>query len=105
MWIERNRLWLVPWVSAFIVLMIEVLAGLFASKPIPVEGHGALAAFWIFAVSRGGVRLQRQRAREGQLLEYARARGIPLEEARTEWDAFEATVARTPLPPWRGHDD
>ena len=99
MWIERNRIWFIPWFSAFLVLMIEVLAGLFSSKPIPLEGHAALGAFWVFAVTRGSLRVQRANAAEARLAEYARTRGIPLEDARDEWQAFEASIARTPLPP------
>jgi len=86
-------------------MVIEVLAALFASRPMPIEGHAALAAFWAFAVARGTARVQRMRAGEARLIEYARRRGIPLDEARDEWEAFEASVARTQLPARRTHGD
>lgn len=72
---------------------------------MPVEGHAALAAFWTFAVARGTVRIKRQLASEARLTEYARRRGIPLDEARDEWEAFEAVVARQQLPARRTHVD
>lgn len=97
-WISDNRVWLVPWVSALIVVGIEVGAALFAAKPIPVEGHAALGAFWVFAVGRGQQRRRALHERASRLELYARRRGIPLEVARDEWHVFQATVARVALP-------
>lgn len=85
--------------------VIEVLAALFASRPIPLPGHLALGAFWVFAVSRGSIRVQTLRACEARLQAYAQQRGIPLEQARSEWELFESQVARTALPEGEGDDD
>lgn len=101
-WIERNRIWLVPWVSALLVVGIEIGAALFASKPIPMEGHTVLGAFWIFAVGRGSARALTMRQQELRLEQYARRRGIPLDSARDEWHVFQEAVGQTALP--RGKD-
>lgn len=102
LWIERNRRWLIPWISALIVVAIETAAWVFASKPIPVEGHAALGAFWVYAVGRGTTQALEAGRHQRRLELYAARRGISLDVAEGEWDAFLAVVERTPLPPDRG---
>lgn len=97
-WIERNRRWLIPWISALIVIGIEIGAGLFASKPIPTEGHAVLGAFWIYAVGRGSQQALEAGRHRRRLEDYAHHRGISLEAAADEWEAFLAAVERQ-LPP------
>lgn len=100
-WLDNNRVWFVPWVSALLVVAIEITAALFAPRPIPVEGHAVLGAFWVFAVGRGSARLVRRRAHAQRLASYAERRGLPPEVAQNEWRVFQADVERTPLPPGR----
>lgn len=97
-WIERNRRWLIPWISALIVIGIEIGAGLFAQKPIPTEGHAVLGAFWLYAVGRGSQQAIEAGRHRQRLADYAGRRGISLEAAADEWDAFLAAVERQ-LPP------
>ena len=102
LWIERNRRWLIPWISALIVVGIETAAWVFSSKPIPVEGHAVLGAFWVYAVGRGTQNALHASQHQRRLELYAVRRGISLDAASGEWEAFLAAVERPQLPPDRG---
>lgn len=102
LWVERNRRWLIPWISALIVVAIETAAWVFSERPIPVEGHAVLGAFWVYAVGRGASNALQASQHQRRLELYAARRGISLDAAADEWDAFLAAVERPQLPPDRG---
>jgi hypothetical protein len=89
-WISYNRVWLVPYVSAVLVVLIEVLAGLFAAKPIPPPAHVALGWFALWAVGRGAKRRETLKQRERKIGTVARALGIPEADLQDEFQAFMA---------------
>lgn len=89
-WISYNRVWLIPYVSAVLVVAIEVLAGLFAEKPIPPQGHVALGWFGLWAVGRGAKRRETLRQRERKISTVARQLGIPENDLQDEFAAFMA---------------
>ena len=89
-WISYNRVWLVPYASAILVVLIEVGAGLFAAKPIPPPAHVALTGFWLWAVGRGSRRRETLRLRERKIGTVARALGIPEDDLQDEFAAFMA---------------
>lgn len=89
-WISYNRVWLIPYVSAVLVVAIEVLAGLFAAKPIPPQGHVALGWFGLWAVGRGAKRRETLKQRERKISTVARQLGIPEDDLQDEFAAFMA---------------
>lgn len=101
-WFDRNRAWLVPYLSALFVVSVEVLAAF--TKPLPETAHVVLLAFWGFAVQRGVSRQRSTVAIEAGLAALAARRKLPVETLRDEFAAFQASV-RQQLPPGDSHDD
>lgn len=101
-WVEGNRVWLVPYVSALFVVGVVLASVFFAPKPLPPEGYAVLGAFWLFAVGRGTHHRRLQRLRERELRRLARVLQVP---ERILMDEFEEFRARRLLPRGRDHDD
>lgn len=93
-WIERNRTWVLPYISALFVVCVEVLAAF--TKPLPESAHLVLATFWGFAVTRGRARQNEAHALEAHLAEYAARHRLPAEYLRDEFAAFQVSL-RQPL--------
>ena len=102
-WLARNRVWFIPYVSALLVVAVEVIAAF--TKPLPESAHIVLAAFWGFAVQRGAKRRADMIERDAEMAEYAERNGLPVEYVRDEWTAFKATMSTRRLPPGTQHDD
>lgn len=105
-WLARNRVWFIPYVSALLVVAVEVIAAF--TKPLPESAHLVLAAFWGFAVQRGRQRRADMAEQETEIAEFAERNHLPVEYVRDEWTAFKATLhKRRQLQPSPGahHDD
>jgi Flp pilus assembly protein TadB len=105
-WLARNRVWFIPYVSALLVVAVEVIAAF--TRPLPESAHLVLAAFWGFAVQRGRQRRADMAEQESEIAEFAERNHLPVEYVRDEWTAFKATLhRRRQLPPSAGahHDD
>jgi hypothetical protein len=89
-WVSYHRVWLVPYASALLVVFIEVLVGVFGSRPLPAAAHAVLVGFWFWAVGRGSKRHALQSRREKQLGTVAKTLGIPEEALHDEFAAFMA---------------
>ena len=100
-WFDRNRLWLLPYLSALLVVVVEVVAAF--TKPLPESAHLVLLAFGGWATQRGRSRQTTLASFEACLAEYAQRRHVPLEGARDEFAVFQAAVRQ--LPPGERHAD
>ena len=97
-WFERNRKWLVPYLSALFVVGVEVLAAF--TKPLPESAHVVLLAFWGFAVQRGVSRQRNATAIDARLAALAARKQLPVETLRDEFAAFQASLSQG-----ESHDD
>lgn len=89
-WFDRNRAWLVPYLSALFVVSVEVLAAF--TKPLPESAHVVLLAFWGFAVQRGVSRQRDATAIDARLTALAARKQLPVETLRDEFAAFQASL-------------
>ncbi len=96
-WFDRNRQWLLPYLSALLVVSVEVIAAF--TKPLPESAHLVLAAFWAWAVQRGRSRQTTLASFEAQIAEYAKRHRVPPEFIRDEFAMFRASLQ---LPPPQG---
>lgn len=99
-WIERNRTWFIPYISAILVVAIEIVAAF--TKPLPESAHLVLAAFWGFAVQRGVRRQKESVELEHRIAEYAAKHRLPVEYVRDEFTVFTSSLRQ--LPPGDHHD-
>jgi hypothetical protein len=86
-WISANRVWLVPYFSALLVVLIEVGFAI-AREPLPPPAHVVVALFGLWAVGRGTRNRERQNRRERQLQEAAKILGVPPAELQDEFIEF-----------------
>lgn len=93
-WLARNRTWFLPYASALLVVVIEVVAAF--TKPLPESAHLVLAAFWGFAVQRGRRRAATAAKIHARLDEYAARHHLPPEYVRDEFDAFRLSLMQAP---------
>lgn len=93
-WFDRNRLWLLPYLSALLVVVVEVVAAF--TKPLPESAHLVLLAFGGWATQRGRSRQTTLASFEARLAEYAQRRHLPIEGARDEFAVFQAAVRQLP---------
>jgi hypothetical protein len=93
-WISYNRVWVVPYTSAVFVVLVEVLVGVFGSRPLPGPAHAALTLFWLWAIGRGTTRRESQRRREEEIRALARTLGIPASSLADEFAEFKARRLR-----------
>lgn len=94
--IAEHRLWLIPLLSALFVVTIEVFAGL-SGRPLPMEAHAVLGAFWIFAVGRTGSREITSRRRGERIMGIAKRQGISARVAHDELELLEALIEQRSL--------
>lgn len=80
---------MVPYTSAVFVVLIEVLVGVFGSRPIPAPAHAALAWFALWSVGRGAQRRDKHRQREEEIADLARKLGIPAGDLSDEFAEFK----------------